>query len=192
MLNTLLNLCRLRGGPQDLPSSQQLLIMLAAASVITKVLPRLGDFPVGTLLFASIVKTALMLGILFLILRMNDKVARFVQTATAICGVLTIIQLVTTPIFVRFLDAMSKTGALTPETAASMPPEMAFGNLIWMLVIVAIGVWSIACIANIVRHAFEVPMGRAIFITLSMMVLSEIVTLMIAAPFAGESLPAAS
>jgi hypothetical protein len=152
LLHLLWDICRLRRGPQDLPYSPQLLVIvcalflgfqLFAASVLGA---EEGSFGAGLL------SLAFNLGALFLLLGLRSVGNRFVQTALALvcCGLL---------FTVLTLPIAFSVGGLTPE---QMTPLQKLVILAWL----PLQIWKLMIDANILRHALNVPFLVGIVIAL--------------------------
>lgn len=144
-----IELCVLRRKPQDLPASTAL---LGAVLLVGLLGGALLSVTAGASLPAGIGQTAvdlmLLLGALHVGLRLVDKPARFLQTATALVGADTLI---------GFL-------ALVPVGLAGSDVDDSAQLLLSGLSFMALVAWSVVITAHILRHAFEIKLlqGAAI------------------------------
>jgi hypothetical protein len=140
----LLDICMFRAGPQDLPASPWLLKLLFAAYIGVGVLAGrlLGSVPKA---FAEAMFDASILGlVLFVFLNWRGLAVRFVQVYSAALGCGTVINTLALPL-IYGIAAAQASGGVSIELA-----------LIW----VAILGWDIAVFAHILRHAFNISLGR--------------------------------
>lgn len=147
-------LCRLRGGPQDLPHSPALLVRLVAAAValdtlLGSVLGDGGDAFAHALLAAGVV-----LGMAWLELAVRGRRSRYVQTATALCACGLAISLAQVPI-AALIELPASDGA---ADALALGPLQIL--LRWL--VLAMLVWQLLVNANILRHAVEIGFGLAL------------------------------
>lgn len=137
------DLCLLRLGPQDLPYAPTLFGALVAAKLLLDAVvgAALGVFAMA--FAASLLSTLLVLGAIYLLLRLRDLQGRFVQAGTALAAATLVFSMLAIP--AQF--------ALSP-----MPenPEAFTSAQMGMLLLVAVlGCWSLAVTAHILRNALE-------------------------------------
>ena len=151
LIITFLDLLRLRRGPQDLPASQQLLIISGFLLILTAIL---GDHMntdfISKLIFA-ITQVAILTATVVIILSINKKSERVTQTLTAFFGTSVLMQLVVWP-FRTWLLSMGEEAQLQ----ASLP----------LLAVIALAVWSFVVMVHIYRNALETSRGKAIMISI--------------------------
>ena len=140
LLMLFVDMCRLRGGPQDLPYSQFLMGLCIACYALVGLGVSLLDQSPGLALVSMAVDTILLLALAWLALWVRNNTSRMVQTVTALAGTGTLFGLIGWPI-IAWLQSV---GDETPSSLALM-----------LLLLV---VWNIAVIGNILRHALELPM----------------------------------
>lgn len=155
-----IDLCLLRRAPQDLPASRLLLALVAGASLLGSMLLAMtaGEKALIGLLQGGL-DLGFLLALLYAILRLVDKPARFVQTSTALIGADTLIGLL----------------ALLPLSLAagvdeSSPMLVLAGMLFLMLV-----VWGVVATAHILRHALEIRLSQGVLLAIAYDVLSFMV-----------------
>lgn len=160
ILHFFLDLCLLRRAPQDLPAAPLLLTLAALAGMIGSLLLALsaGQRPLVGLLQGGM-DIVLLLALLSAVLRMADKPARLLQTATALIGVDTLIGLI----------------ALLPLTLAMGAGDQSARLALAGLLFLALVVWGVVASAHILRHALEIPLIQGVFIALAYDVLSFLV-----------------
>lgn len=139
------DLCRFRRGPQDLPHAPVLLGLLIALGTFIDLVSGvlLGGIP--HMLARSLVSTALVLGLCWIALALRHRLARYVQTATALvaCGIA----------FSLAILLFAWLAGSPPATPAELTPLHVL--LGWgMLTLI---VWSVAVNAHILRHALDAP-----------------------------------
>lgn len=170
VLRLFLDICLLRGKPQDLPTSMTLLAMTALTGVAVDYLSLgSGDFSFGQLLFV-LFQVLLFGGGLWLILRQRGFAARWTQTATALFAANAFFSLLLLPLLPA-LEQMLKAG-----------PQMA---PVWQgYVMLAISGWFLAVMARVMREAMESSLLVS-FVTSLALIFAVRVTGMVLAPLFG-------
>lgn len=143
LLLALRNLCLLRIGPQDLPYSPTLLGMVLGLNLVL-------DTTVGFLLgkagmafAASLIGLAVIIGGVWLLLRMRQLEARFVQAALAIGAAALLFSVLAVPVQMLM--------APLPDDLDKLSDTQTMG----MMVLAGIGGWSLAVTGHVLRHALE-------------------------------------
>lgn len=170
VLRLFLEICLLRGKPQDLPTSMPLLVLTALAGVAVDYLS-LGsdDFSVGQLLFV-LFQVVLFGGGLWLILRQRRFANRWIQTTTALFAANAFFSLLLVPLLPA-LEQMLRAG---PQAAP-----------VWQgYVMLAVSGWFLAVMARVLREAIEVSMLVS-FVTSLVLIFAVRVTGMVLAPLFG-------
>ena len=151
LLNTFVDICLLRSGPQQLPSSSFLLALTALLGLVTGTLVIVESFgALGIALSAQFLDLLLLLSLLWVGLQLTGRGGRFLQTGAALCGSAVLINLVTMPI--QLLVSDDPAGSLLTE----------FGVLAYILMVI----WALVVVGHIVRHAFEIRLGGGILVAL--------------------------
>lgn len=149
------NLCRFRGGPQDLPHSPGLLGVLLVTSVVldltTASLLDIGDNPLARSLFS----TALLLALCWIALGVRGTLNRYVQTATALIACSIVFSVLIVPLAWLFGKPESAAAALTPQQ--TLAAWLGLGVLIW----------KIAVDGHNVRQAIDAPFWLGFSLALS-------------------------
>jgi hypothetical protein len=147
LLQLFMDICLLRGKPQDLPPSRFLFGLALGASLLAS-LPALALNLGGPLpaLMAGLMDIFLTIVFLRGGLYILEKDARFQQTATAIFGAGAILNVIAMPLEVTI--------AATAE-GASLPPMAG-------LMYLALLVWSLFILGHILRHALDTRLGIGI------------------------------
>lgn len=140
LLKMFIDLCRLRAEPQDLPFSQFLMVFCIGCYFLLGFSVSIQQQGFGLAILTAGADTALMIGLAYLGLWVRDSIPRAVQTITALTGTGALFELVGWPL-VTFLQQLN---------------EGESSNL--SLVLLALVIWNITVIGNILRHALEVPM----------------------------------
>ncbi|MEO7013510.1 MAG: hypothetical protein ABI127_04320 [Dokdonella sp.] len=139
------NLCRFRGGPQDLPHNPNLLIVLLAASVIldlsTANLLEIGDNALARSLFS----TALLLALCWIALGIRGMLHRYIQTAIALVACSMVFSVLIVPLSWLFGKPAGAEAVLTP--LQTLVAWLGLGVLIW----------KIAVDAYNIRQAIDAP-----------------------------------
>ena len=151
-IKTLIDILRLQRGPQDLPSSNALL----GACVIGLIGLQggLGQafIPDDPSIFPqAVVSAGVTLAWLYLLLKLFDRGARFVQTATAIFGIAALL----TPISIPLVSVVR------PDAEGMLTLS------VWSLLAFALSVYLIYLNARILREAIERPMFQCVLLFLA-------------------------
>lgn len=156
VLRLFLEICLLRGKPQDLPTSVPLLVLTVAANVVIEYLSLGGKaFSSGELLFV-LFQVMLLGGGLWLILRQRRFANRWIQTATALFAANVFFSLLMLPLLPT-LHEMAKVG-----------PAMVIN---WQLLVAfALSVWSLMVMAHVMREALEISRIASFVVSLALMI----------------------
>lgn len=149
LLSRLLNLILLRQGPQDLPTGRSVLLVCLGFYVLVAALSlntgRTPDYPTAVLVLAA----GLPLILVWIVLRLKNRVSRWEQTLSALYGTSALLSLLTLPF--NF-----DTG---PEPA---PPII--------LISLAVFLWSFAVDGHIWRHALDVSFAAGLAVAMLLFV----------------------
>lgn len=165
------DLLLLRRGPQDLPHSESLLATLALGAVLLGALVEtrlLGadDFFAAALGVVASVSVAL--AVTYTLLRLHERQARFVQTATALIAVA-----IPFAIIVGLIVFMAMP---LPKNREEMTGMQMFAAGLSLVVVV----WQLLVRGNIFRHALEVPLARGVTLALSLTLAEMLLAIAIA------------
>jgi len=134
-------ICLLRQGPQDLPTSGILLaITLSAYTLLTALLSNVSMSAANAVVW-GLITTVLMVAFTVILLSVQRRPARLVQTLAALAGTGALLTLIALPVFGWLHGADLKAGE---------------GALAWLIVVV-LTLWSLAVTGHILRHALSVP-----------------------------------
>ncbi|MCU7852873.1 MAG: hypothetical protein KZQ80_11715 [Candidatus Thiodiazotropha sp. (ex Monitilora ramsayi)] len=137
LINTAVDLCLLRMGPQDVPASQTLLLVSFVLNFIVGVLMVIGFKADLTRAFLeTLFQIVLMLGALYLALNITKRLSRFNQTATALMLSGLLLGLMVLPLVIWNQRSQSTESGL---------------------LILVLMFWSIVVLGHILRHTFEMP-----------------------------------
>ena len=140
LLKMFVDLCRLQAKPQELPHSQFLMLFCIGCYFLLGFAVSIQEQEFGLSILSAGADTGLMIGLAYLGLWVRGSIPRAVQTITALTGTGALFELVGWPL-ISFLQQLNE-----GETS----------NL--SLVLLALVIWNITVIGNILRHALEVPM----------------------------------
>ena len=141
---SLANMLRLRGGPQNLPTSWPLMIFMVTAYMVQNLITgqQLEDESAAAKsLLAICLQVVVLVGLLY----WRRHTERFAQSLSALAGVGIIFNTITWAL-------------LTQSDPASNQPALA---LTWF----AVFIWSLFVDANIYRNALSVPLAMGMLIT---------------------------
>lgn len=143
LLSMLRQLCLLRIGPQDLPYSPALLGIVVGLNVLLDTATGMLLGKAGMAFAASLVSLVVVLGGVWLLLKMRQLDARFVQAALGICAAALVFSLLAIPIQMAM--------APLPDDLS----QVSDGQTAGMMMLAGLGGWSLAVTGNILRHALE-------------------------------------
>jgi len=168
LISTLVDICLLRAGPQQLPLSFSLLTLcLIAYMALNIVLARLTLPFIDPMLFA-LIDVALLLGFVWFLLSFKGFYSRFNQTAMAFAGSGVIMGLVA---WALLSWQASFVGA---NTAVTLPALLLLFHLIW----------NLAVISSIVRYAISISLMWARGVALAYFFFYMIIIRLITVAFA--------
>lgn len=153
LLQFFVDLARLRRGPQDLPASLELLLLLVLVSLLLGTANHAAVFGgVRAAFGANVLDLVLTMVMLFVLLQFRGHAARWLQTATAFVG----------------LGVLAGIVMLLVGT-----PAEAFGARdIAMLVDLVLAIWLHVALGNVLKHALDIPLLAGVLIVLSYTVLA--------------------
>jgi len=141
LFDPFIQICLLRQGPQDLPTSGILLAIALTAHTVMSVLLSSVSLGAASALLSGVVDTVLLVVLTGALLYVQRRNARVIQTVTALAGTGAIITLIALPIS-GWLHA-------TDQAAGE-------GSLALLLLLILTG-WSLAVAGHIFRNALSVP-----------------------------------
>jgi len=149
----LVNLLRLRDGPQNLPASWQFMIFMVAAYVVQNLITgqQLDDENAAA---KSLVAISLQIFVLFGLLYWHQHTERFAQTLSALAGVGIVFNTITWAL-------------LTQSDPTINQPVLAMA---WFSVFI----WSMFVDANIYRHSLSVTLSMGMLITVLILAASYV------------------
>lgn len=155
LVGTVVEICRFRGSPQEIPESQSLLAILLVCSVLL-------DLASGNLLelkepllARSLMSTLLLLALSWIALAIRGMSHRYVQTASALVACSIAFSLLILPLAMLFGNPQGVEVALTAGQRL----------IVWLGL--ATLIWKIAVDAHVVRQAIEAPFWLGFLLALS-------------------------
>ena len=155
MLHTVVELCRLRGGPQDLPHAPALLVVLLGAGTALDLAIGHAISDGANALARSLLSSVVVLGLCWVALAIRRLPHRYVQTASALLACSLVFSLVQLPIALL--------AGPPPATAA----ELSHLQILLGWLTLALFVWQISVDAHIMRHAMDGTFGLAFALIVS-------------------------
>ena len=144
LINKFIDICRFRAGPQDLPHSRFLLVLIIILYSIVGyiVTPIEATIPK---VISSVIDTAMIIGFCYAGLWIRSMTNRGVQTITALTGTGVIFGLVSIGLFVLFPDLRNE----EPTVFSS-------------ILILALVMWNIAVFGHVLKSALDIPFWAGI------------------------------
>lgn len=151
-------ICLLRKGPQDVPSSWALLKLALAAYAVSSLLFLLAFTEPFKALLQALLDAALLVALTYGLLSVMNYKVRFVQTLTTLAGTGALLSLIAWPLALW----------MAREAAADGGGGLAF------LLFVALLVWTIAVMAHVLHHALSTSRWMGLLYTLGYLFVSVI------------------
>ncbi len=151
LLKLFFDICRLQAKPQDVPASSALMLLTVLAVVASGVPAIVGS--VGGLapaIMICLLDVALTLILLKIFLAIMNLSSRIMQTATAMFGAGTIINMFSLPV-VWLLNVTS---------------ENSLHQLLGALLYFALLIWGLVVIGHILRHSFNLRLSSGVLIAM--------------------------
>ncbi len=157
ILRKFLDICLLKAGPQDLPSSQFLLGLSLFAYVTIGVFLTMINVSWGQAIFLVAVDLGLLGGLVYILLWANNLTERLVQVWTALVGTGAIFELIALPL----LAWQQKLMVNAQADPASLDET---GVIVSSLVLWIALFWNLIVIGHVLRHALStlLPIGVAL------------------------------
>ncbi len=146
ILSYFVRLCLFRNGPQDAPGTEQALVAAGALTAISHALTNNTYDTLTTRMIIAVAQVVVFGAVVWLVLKVKNLEPRWRQTLTALFGAAALFQFVSWPLIASFDPGAEATSGL-PEP-------------LWLHVV--IGVWYLAVMAHIFRHALETSIGRGL------------------------------
>ncbi len=157
------DICRLRIGPQDLPTSTTLLVVSLLAYLALAIVLSLLQMPVIKSLLAAGLDTLLFAALSYFLLWARLLANRWVQTCTALAGSGVVLQLIALP----FMIWQTRLG---PENSMAIVPTAFMMALLF---------WNLVVVGHILRHALSTTMGAgAVLATVYMFISMSIIRIL--------------
>lgn len=147
----------LRAGPQSLPVSSVLLMLLLAGYFLLQTISGLNYFSLPQSAMASALDIALLAVFIQVSLQLNGKAARFHQTLLAAVGSWLLLGIVALPFIFVLADA---------RNVGADP-----GIALWLLM--GILIWSLTVLGHVLRHALEIPLSLALVLVVLYFLISQ-------------------
>jgi hypothetical protein len=142
LINAAIEICLLRRGPQDLPSSSYLMWFTSLLYLLAGLPVALDDrFGLVQTMLQSLFDLGLMLGVLYLALHFKGMLPRFNQAATALMLSGFLMTLLTLPLIAWEQRSQSTESGL---------------------LLLTLFFWGIVVLGHIIRHTFELSMNLGI------------------------------
>ena len=132
-------ICTLRRGPQDLPASSTLMLLMLLLNAIGSAMLEAIQMPAASATLAAVVDTIVVIVLIRLLLQVTGKQNRFRQTVTAIAGAGFLLTFFALPVL------------LWIAAWAGQQHDLSIPMLLWL----AVFGWNLLVMAHILRHAID-------------------------------------
>lgn len=136
-LSLFLQLFVLRAKPQDLPTSVQLLVIMALAAMTADFLSLPDHDPVGGHILFVATRPLMYGAVLWLLLKQRSFGTRWVQTATAVFAVLVMLNLLRLPLLPALIEMMKQGATEGQPVVLGWQAYASFVLELWFLILVA-------------------------------------------------------
>ena len=150
LVRPFVHLCMFRIGPQNLPVSVVLLVLALSAHTLMSIFGFMFLLPRPDAIFAGILGTALLCSLTYVVLYIQRRQMRLVQTLTALGGAIAILDLVGLP-FASWLRSAHDAGL-----NAGAP----------MFIVMILTGWNLTVQAHILRHALSMPLMLGLMVSI--------------------------
>ena len=140
MINNYWKICRFQLGPQDLPSSQSLMVVTLLLYLLMSTIIAGFELSPAMATFYAALDAALLLGMVRMMLWVRDLWPRYQQTITALLGSGVMFGFMAVPLLWWRLQYGDPVEAFFPS-----------------LLVLVLMVWNVAVVGHILRHALNVP-----------------------------------
>jgi len=165
ILRVFLDIVRFKAGPQDLPASPVLLAMAFIATVLTHVVTDAPYSSVATIWMAALIQAGTFGIVIWAVLLIRDKRERWLQTATALFGAGSLLQLLTIPVSYMLGNQQS-------SISLGMPS----------LLLLVIAFWFLAVMSWVFRQSLEIKTGMSLLLSLGCQFVVLVIVLMVFPP----------
>ncbi len=141
LVRPFVDICLLRLRPQDLPASRVLLVLTLAMHTLTGIVASAQVLPVASAVLAGITGTLLLSTMVVLLLALQRRQARIMQTLSALAGSLALLDIVSLPLN-SWWDHVHDGGSVSNPLPA--------------LLLLALLGWNLGVIGHVLRHALGV------------------------------------
>lgn len=158
LLKLFVDICRLQAKPQDVPASSNLLLLTIVLAVVSGMLSISGSvYGLMQVVIISVMDVAITLILLSFFLNLMRLSSRLLQSATAMFGAGTIINLVSLPVMWLM------------NSGSENPGYQLLGALFYF----ALLIWSLVVMGHIIRHSFNLHLTGGILIAIGYFLLSN-------------------
>ncbi len=155
LIKTLIDLCLFKIGPQDLPASPWLRNASLILYFLLGVMLSLSIEPIGDAI-QDVLLNSIFLALLAIVpLQLIKKPERINQTLTAIYGCGVLFNIAIAPFAIIYYMEGQQAGTVVSSAIATL------------------GLWNLAVLGNIIRHAFNLPLIAGLAIAMTFLAISS-------------------
>ncbi|HED14263.1 MAG TPA: hypothetical protein ENI62_11540 [Gammaproteobacteria bacterium] len=165
LLRIFLDIVRFKAGPQDLPISPALLVTTFIFAVLTHVVTDAPYSSAATIWLAAVTQASAFGAVLWVVLSIRGKSERWLQTATALFGAGSLLQLLTIPVSYMLGNQQSSISLGLPS-----------------LLLLVIAFWFLAVMSWVFRQSLEIKTGMSLLLSLGCQFVVLVIVLMVFPP----------
>lgn len=158
LFNFFVDICLLRRKPQDLPASTTLFVALVLVNLLIAIIGISGLIPPASAVAAAMLDAVLLMTMLRLVLSIQNRTARFLQSATAIFGSGIVLGLIALPLQLA-LDQSAEASAITQ-----------LASIAYLILLI----WSQLVVAHVLRHALDISLVLGVGLALTYAIVSGV------------------
>ena len=132
-------ICTLRRGPQDLPASSMLMVLMLLLNAVASATLETIEIPATSAVMAAVIDAVVVVILIRVLLQATGRHNRFLQTVTAIAGTGLVLSFFALPV-VAWLAA-----------SVERRQDIGIPMLLWL----AVFGWNLLVIAHVLRHAID-------------------------------------
>jgi hypothetical protein len=161
---TILEICLLRGRPQDMPTSPLLVALLALLSVVVDYLGGVGEPHGAQRVAIAALHTAAFGGVIWAALKLRGRPERWWQTIAALYAANVVVSLLLLPVLPQIAQLLEKGAEASPGWG--------------VYVFIGGGLWFLMIMGQVMRQALDMPLLLSVLISIACMLVAFLLALL--------------